>query len=52
MMFQTMADCGVMLEKYIEEDVAEKQVVEIKEILGKEFKHVSLISTITNNEGN
>lgn len=34
-MFQTMADCGVILEKCIE-DVADKHVVDIKEVLGKD----------------
>ncbi|XP_023310269.1 cytochrome P450 6a2-like [Anoplophora glabripennis] len=35
MMFQTMADCGVILEKYIKDEVAGKQVVDIKDILGR-----------------
>lgn len=35
MMFQTMADCGVILEKYIEENIAGKEVVDIKEVLGR-----------------
>ncbi|XP_023310268.1 probable cytochrome P450 6a20, partial [Anoplophora glabripennis] len=33
MMFQTMADCGVILEKYIKDEVAGKQAVDIKDIL-------------------
>uniref|UniRef100_V5GHG9 Cytochrome P450 6A1 n=1 Tax=Anoplophora glabripennis TaxID=217634 RepID=V5GHG9_ANOGL len=35
MMFQTMADCGVILEKYIKDEVAGKQAVDIKDILGR-----------------
>ncbi|KAJ8913650.1 hypothetical protein NQ315_007367 [Exocentrus adspersus] len=35
MMFQTMVDCGLILEKYIEEDVANKKVVDIKDVLGR-----------------
>ncbi|KAJ8913631.1 hypothetical protein NQ315_007348 [Exocentrus adspersus] len=35
MMFQTMVDCGLILEKYIEEDVADKQVIDIKDVLGR-----------------
>ncbi|KAJ8913654.1 hypothetical protein NQ315_007371 [Exocentrus adspersus] len=35
MMFQTMVDCGYILERYIEEDVADKQPIDIKDVLGR-----------------
>ncbi|KAJ8913651.1 hypothetical protein NQ315_007368 [Exocentrus adspersus] len=35
MMFQTMVECGQVLEKYIDEELTGKQVVDIKEILGR-----------------
>ncbi|KAJ8913636.1 hypothetical protein NQ315_007353 [Exocentrus adspersus] len=33
-MFQTLVDCGLVLEKYIEENITPKEAVDIKNILG------------------